>query len=378
MPSSSHFLGFSVPVDLSRAQLLSISCADLLSHCPYIQNLTQEFKLSHNMYPAGAHVVRPRATFARCCCGRSFKPEKDMETYCSQQCARDDTLRALMGEDNAYRQKIQARQKQLLQQKNAGRRYVEKLIPRIFVSAERQLPPTPYGSQFPPTPPPKASTPRQQPLYSTKENAPPRVVPPAPRPNISSPFALQPQDVMRPLDASTSRLQLPAIGSGSYTGPRPARNLNGSSPNARQPRNAASRKEDRSIRRSASESHMKSAIVHITHPQTSELRDPALTYYPQPLRALEIRALPAVLVPSQPSTQPYIHTPCPQVSNGGHLRHSKSFSPYKPFFPANVPVDVNDSLTYRTSEDVWWAVKGLREVGNVDKAELLARQTPRW
>ena len=298
-----------------------------------------------------------------------------METYCSTQCAREDTLRALMGEENAYRQKIQARQMQP-PPKNAGRRYVEKLVPRIFVSADRQLPPTPSEKQLPPTPPPKISAP--QVLYSTKENhpAPPRPVPSTPRPNISSPYALQPHGVAyTTLGAGTSRHHLPAVGESPYVGPRPAKK---SPQNLNAPRHPvpAVHNNNQAIRRSASESQMKGATIHSACATRSpDLKDPPLTYYLQPPGALEIR--PAVVAPT---AQLFVQSSYLQVPSERRLRHSKSFSPYKPFFPVNVPEDVNqDNLSYRISGDVWWVVKALREGDDVDyKAQFLARQTPRW
>ncbi|TCD70875.1 hypothetical protein EIP91_001183 [Steccherinum ochraceum] len=313
------------------------------------------------MYPAVARVARSRTNFARCCCGRSFKPEKDMETYCSTQCSRDDTLRALMGEDNAYRQKIQARRKEH-PQKNAGRKYAEKLIPRLFASADRQLPPAP---------PPKPYAPAL--LYSTKENKPPS----APRPNISGPYALQPQPyaiTRPPLGPSSSRLHLPGIDNSLPSGPRLVKKP---SQHALKPRTPATgaRKDPRAVRRSASESRLKNAASNAAHGQQQYLRDPLpLTYYQQPPRVAEIR--PTVLAP----VPAVAHSPYRQVPGQRHLRHSKSFSPAKPFFPANVPEDVNqDGLSYRISGDVWWVVNGLREGGDVDyKAQFLARQTPRW
>ncbi|THH28261.1 hypothetical protein EUX98_g5930 [Antrodiella citrinella] len=305
-----------------------------------------------------------------------------METYCSRQCARDDTMRALMGEENVYRQKVQARQD--TQQKNAGRRYAEKIMPRLFVQADHPLPPTPAGNKFPPIPPPKSSAPRNQ---STKENhPPPRAAPPVPRPIISGPFALQPQGIMRLPGASTSRLQLPVMGHSPYKGPRPAAKKTAQNVlhHMRLPP-GTSRKDDRAIRRSASESHVKKATANVVHLQTSELKDPPLTYYLQPPHAFkEIR--PTHLAPTRPLGPPLSYTHAlpspytPVTPERRQIRHSKSFSPYKPFFPANVPEDVNqDSMGFRISGDVWWVVKGLREIGDVDyKAAFLARQTQRW
>ena len=309
------------------------------------------------MYPAIARAAKPRGLLSRCCCGRSFKPEKDMETYCSSQCAREDTLRALLGEENVYRQKVQARQ--LQPPKTAGRRYVEKLVPRMFASPDRHLPPTPLMAQTPPPLPPKTSSPRG--LTSTKEN---HSQPSAPRPNISSPFALQPRNAAYPLGAgNTSRLHLPALGCSPYAGPRPV----GSTPSKPlpKPRGTPARNDSKAIRRSASESRLKNAVIRVGYSNATELKDLPLTYYLQPTRGAEIR--PAVFAPIQPRGQPFAGSPYLQVPSERQLRRSRSFSPHKPFFPENVPEDVNqDGLSFRISGDVWWVVTDLRKAEDID------------
>ncbi|KAH8104751.1 hypothetical protein BXZ70DRAFT_613497 [Cristinia sonorae] len=285
---------------------------------------------------------------AQCCCGRAFKPEKDMENYCSQQCARDDTLRALMGEENSYRQKVQTRK---AQKENAGRPRPERLAPRLFPSSQSTS-----SSKVPPYQPPA--------LYTTKENLKPtRVAPSAPRPVISSPFTLAARGP--PLSASTSRLHLPAIGGLAYSSPRPA-------PAKKPSQNILKScqlpsftwKPNKKVRRSASESQLK-ATIQIMHHQAPELKDPPLTYYLQsPSAAVEIRTQPSRTVhaprplPSPTHVQPHITARSPhllQVPNERHhrdlLRRSKSFSPYKPFVPTNVPEDVNQ-YSYRISGDV--------------------------
>lgn len=78
----------------------------------------------------------------QCICGRTFRPDKDKETHCSTRCAREDSMRKLLGDKTPYRQKGP---QQLHQSRSAtSERNARKVPSRLDIQQERdESPPTP-------------------------------------------------------------------------------------------------------------------------------------------------------------------------------------------------------------------------------------------
>lgn len=80
----------------------------------------------------------------RCACGRTFKPEKDRETYCSTKCARKESMQALLGKETLYKQnnlRQQAGQHASLTESPKPRHL--KRVPAVLNLRQDEQPPAP-------------------------------------------------------------------------------------------------------------------------------------------------------------------------------------------------------------------------------------------
>ena len=165
----------------------------------------------------------------------------------------------------------------------------------------------------------------------------------------------------------TPQKQRPPISSADHARPQ----------GARQAREPAPRIEKREVRKSIS---------------MSFLREAGSLWSKIPVDWQQVEPMP--LPPGVPPTKPLrvvsrakavsTSTQGPNEQDAGYrterkLRHSKSLSPRKPSYVANVPEDVRTDSPTGMPDDVWWVVMGLREVEDEDyKMKFLSRQTRHW
>lgn len=83
----------------------------------------------------------------KCACGRRFHPERDRETYCSRECARQDSMRGLLGNDTLYKQNA------LQQQTQSHTALAERRAKKVTrIPAELSINQTPDEKAPPPLP----------------------------------------------------------------------------------------------------------------------------------------------------------------------------------------------------------------------------------
>ncbi len=358
---------------------------------------------------------QPLPIFARCICDRVFKPENDMETYCSSACARSDSLRALSGGDTLYRRKaLQAQNSDnppdIPQQRPRPRALPQrppspttppppKHYQRYPLHGVRPLPPLPNGrhkgaspvqhrepARDAPAPMPEVA-PREPDLPTTRGTTPI----PGGTSNFASPYGVSSgRTYTRVAKKSTpSRPPLP-IGhkpaKGSSRTPKdtpqkqepPNTSIDRVHPQgSRQAREATSRTDKREVRKSASTSFLREAGSLWTK-VPADLRHAE----PMPLPPGVPQTKPLQVRPRAKAASPSAQGPFQQdtgYNTERKLRHSKSFNPRKPSYVADVPEDVRLDSPIDNPDEVWFVVRCLRGVEEEDyKMRLLSRQTQRW
>lgn len=346
----------------------------------------------------------PLPNFSRCVCDRVFKPESDMETYCSTKCAREDSLRALSGGDTLYRRKaLQAQNSEessapiFHRSKSQPPKALPKLpklpqAPTIPSTSERknhQGYPPPGIRPLPPVPGANSMAERGYGKRYAKGG-------PAQETDLNESFKFPATRGTTPVSKDTSGFNSPYSASHSHSHVKDLEKtdmlLIGSStelthtrtqaPNLSleraRPQGARQRREKVEVRKSAS---------------TSFLREAGSLWASVTFDWRELEPIP--LPPGVPPTIPLNIRPRtknaatpnlegPSQNNSGHragkkLRHSRSLHPCKPSFVANVPEDILPENASGNPNDVWRVVMGLRDVEDEDhKVRFLTRQTQRW
>ncbi|KAJ3485260.1 hypothetical protein NLI96_g5088 [Meripilus lineatus] len=358
-----------------------------------------------------------RHSFTRCVCNRAFKPEKDMETYCSVQCAREDSLKALSGGDTLYKKKVMLAESGATADRVPSYYQIpDRLRPK---PRPKPLPPTPT----PPTPPTFPAHPTQivipdLDLFYTPLNV--RPLPPIPADLISHtpiPVHRQVAPTWEPVPVPERRPRRPSAKRNQSPGPSGSRNRHGQGhdtykltidtqhvpplpipiPTYNPANPPTERTRPKGARREHTPSKKKIAVRRSA--SMSFLREAGSLWadVPPDWRTLEPMPLP----PGMPSTQPLQFRPRDQVGNSSfrdrqvpdyqeygynwperNLRHSQSLNSIytRSRYVADVPEDVYPYYSPIEQQDpVWWVVKELREVKDEDhKERFLTRQTPRW